>query len=152
VHFKHQYITNPAISPESHVVAAAQQLATALKGIIPAGNKTGEALTQVSKLFTQIATTKNEQAKAKEQPNKQRVNPTARKFTHPRVEVATPRVEVEAARPKMEVAALWVTATHTNKKGYAWTTSHGPNYTAQDKEDQPNSQRCQTRSISGNYI
>ncbi len=28
--FKHQYITNPTISPESHVVAAAQQLVTAL--------------------------------------------------------------------------------------------------------------------------
>jgi len=52
VFFKHQYITNPAISPESHVVAAAQQLATALKGNIPAGNKTAEALTKVSKLFT----------------------------------------------------------------------------------------------------
>jgi hypothetical protein len=49
--FKHQYITNPAVSPESHVVAAAQQLATALKGNIPAGNKTAEALTKVSKLF-----------------------------------------------------------------------------------------------------
>jgi hypothetical protein len=38
--FKHQYITSPTISPESHVVAAAQQLVTALQGNIPAGNKT----------------------------------------------------------------------------------------------------------------
>jgi hypothetical protein len=43
VFFKHQYITNPTISPESHVVAEAQQLATALKGNIPAGNETAEA-------------------------------------------------------------------------------------------------------------
>ena len=41
VFFKHQYITNPTISPESHVVAAAQQLATALKGNIPAGHNSG---------------------------------------------------------------------------------------------------------------
>jgi hypothetical protein len=39
VFFKHQNITNPIVSPESHVVAASQQLATALKGNIPAGNE-----------------------------------------------------------------------------------------------------------------
>jgi hypothetical protein len=41
VHFKHQYITNPTVSPESHIVAAAQQLATALQGNTPAGNDVG---------------------------------------------------------------------------------------------------------------
>ena len=66
VFFKHQYITNPAISPESHVVAAAQQLATALKGNIPAGSKTAEASTKVSELFTQIAAAKQSAAVAKE--------------------------------------------------------------------------------------
>jgi hypothetical protein len=55
VHFKHQYITNPTVSPESHVVTAAQQLATALQGNIPAGNETAEALKKVSDLFTKIA-------------------------------------------------------------------------------------------------
>jgi hypothetical protein len=50
VFFKHQYITNPTVSPESLVVAAAQQLATALKGNIPAGNEMAEALKKVSKL------------------------------------------------------------------------------------------------------
>jgi len=35
MHFKHQYITNPEISPESLVVVAAQQLTVALKGSIP---------------------------------------------------------------------------------------------------------------------
>jgi hypothetical protein len=43
--FKHQYITSPTISPEAHVVAAVQQLVTALQGNIPAGNETAEALT-----------------------------------------------------------------------------------------------------------
>ncbi len=58
VFFKHQYITNPTLSPEFHVVAAAQQLATALKGNILAGNNTAEALTKVSELFTKIAAAK----------------------------------------------------------------------------------------------
>ena len=65
--FKHQYITNPAISPESHLVAAAQQLATSLKGNIPAGNKTEEAFTKVNKLFTKTAVAKQAAAAAKEQ-------------------------------------------------------------------------------------
>jgi hypothetical protein len=63
VFFKHQYITNPTVSPESHVVAAAQQLATALKGNILAGNETAEALKKVNKLFTKIAAAKTRQQK-----------------------------------------------------------------------------------------
>ncbi len=39
VFFNHQYITNPTISPESHMVAAAQRLIIALQGNIPTGNK-----------------------------------------------------------------------------------------------------------------
>ncbi len=43
--FKHQYITNLTVSPESHVVAAAaRQLTIVLEGNIPAGNKTAEVL------------------------------------------------------------------------------------------------------------
>ena len=79
VHFNHQYITNPTISPEPNVVAAAQQLATSLKGNIPAGNETAEALTRVSKLFTKIGNAKNERAKAKEQRSKLQANLAARK-------------------------------------------------------------------------
>ena len=93
VHFKHQYITNPTVSPESHVVAAAQQLATALQGNIPAGNETAEALKKVSDLFTKIAAAKNEVAKAKAQRNRVRATPAARQTTHlPRVEAPLPRV------------------------------------------------------------
>ena len=97
VHFKHQYITNPEISPESLVVAAAHQLTVALKGSIPTGNKTSEALTKVSELFTKIAAHKQAAATAKAQRNGLRSNPTARKTPHlPRVDpspiprVATP--------------------------------------------------------------
>jgi hypothetical protein len=60
VQFKHQYITNPTISPKSHVVAAAQQLAQTLKGHIPVGNKTVGALTKVSELFPKITSAKHQ--------------------------------------------------------------------------------------------
>ena len=72
-----------AISPESHVVAAAQQLATALKGNIPAGNETAEALTKVSELFTKIAAAKQAAAAAKEQQYRLRANPAARIYNSP---------------------------------------------------------------------
>jgi hypothetical protein len=64
--FKQEYIASPTISPESHVVTAAQQLVTALQGNIPASNETVEALTRVSESITKIAFTKKEVAKAKE--------------------------------------------------------------------------------------
>jgi len=70
VHFKHQYITNSTVSPESHVVAAAQQLATALQGNIPAGNETAKALKKVSNIFKKIAAAKQKFAKAKAQRNR----------------------------------------------------------------------------------
>jgi hypothetical protein len=99
VMFKHQYITSPTISPESHVVAAAQQLVTALQGNIPAGNKTAEALTRVSKLFTKIALAKKEVAKAKEQRNRLQAKPLAWITTHlPREAVPPPRVDVPVPR------------------------------------------------------
>jgi len=89
----HQYITNPTVSPESHVVAAAQQLATALQGNIPAGNEPAEALKKVSDLFTKIAAAKSEVAKVKAQCNRVRASPTAHQTTHlPRVEAPLPRV------------------------------------------------------------
>jgi hypothetical protein len=58
------------VSPESQVVAAAQQLMIALQGNIPAGNELAEALQKVSKLFTKIAMANNEVAKAKANCNK----------------------------------------------------------------------------------
>jgi hypothetical protein len=89
---KHQYITSPTNLPESHMVAAAPHLVTALQGNIPAGNKTAEALTKVSELFTKIALAKKEVAKAKERRNRLWANPSARITTHlPRVAVPRPR-------------------------------------------------------------
>jgi len=83
------------------LVAAAQQLTMALKGNIPAGNETVEALKKVSVLFTKIAEAKAAVAKAKEQRNRLRTHPDARRAIplrrvakqNPRVEMAIPRVD-----------------------------------------------------------
>jgi len=115
VHFKHQYITNPEISPESLVVAATQQLTVALKGSIPTGNETAEALTKVSELFTKIAAHKQPATTAKAQRNVLRSNLTARKTTHlPRVDPSTipraatpPRVTI----PPVDCCVLNIPAT-----------------------------------------
>jgi hypothetical protein len=156
VFFKHQYITNPALSPESHVVAAAQQLATALKGNIPAGNETAEALTKVSELFTKIAAAKQAAAAAKEQRNRLRANPEARITTHlPRVDAPPPRVEVPFPRvaetPQADCHVVQIVtnptvprpveqapATHFHSRSLrvdAQSSAARPNYISQDEED-----------------
>ncbi len=167
--FKHQYITSPMISPESHMVAAAQQLVMALQGNIPAGNKTAEALTKVSELFTKIALAKKEVAKAKEQRNRLRENPSARITTHlPRVAVPPPRVDVpvprvtKATQADCRIAQTGVSttmtrppvqtlATHSSRPPLANTRPplSRPNYILQDKEDNnPPPERQTTRSAA----
>jgi hypothetical protein len=167
VFFKHQYITNSMVSPEFHVILAAQQLATALKGNILAGNETAEALKKVSKLFTKIAATKNEAAKAKEQCNRVRATPTAQKTTHfPRVEALIPRVaagpeedcrvEQIVVNPSVPRPVAHAPATHSQSRSprsnahsrAAWR----PNYISQDKDDQPPPTRHTTRSASNSII
>jgi hypothetical protein len=167
--FKHQYITSPTISPESHVVAAAQQLVTALQGNIPAGNKMAEALTKVSELFTKIALAKKEVAKAKEQRNRLRANPSAWITTHlPRVAVPPPRVDVpvprviEATQAVCCIAQIGVSttmmrppvqtlATRSSRplRADAWPPLSRPNYISQDKEDDdPPPEQQTTRSVA----
>jgi hypothetical protein len=121
VFFKHQHITNPTVSPESLVVAAAQQLTSALKGNIPAGNETAEALKKVSKLFTKIAEVKANVAKAKEQRNRIRTHPNARctiplsrvAEQNPRVELSIPRVD-EA--PKADCCVVQIVVNPTTPR------------------------------------
>ncbi len=118
VFFNYQYITNPTVSPERLVMAAAQQLTSALKGNIPAGSKTVEALKKVSKLFTKIAKAKANVAKAKEQQNRIRTHPNARHTIplprmaeqNPRVELSIPRVD-EA--PKADCCIVQIVANPT---------------------------------------
>ncbi len=150
VFFKHQYITNPTVSPESHVIAAAQQLATALKGNILAGNKMAEALKKVSKLFTKIVATKNEAAKAKEQHNRVRATPTAQKTTHfLRVEALIPRVaagpeedrhiEQIVVNPSVRWPVAHAPTTHSQSRSPRFDVqspaAQRPNYISQDKDN-----------------
>jgi hypothetical protein len=67
--FKHQYITNPQVTPKTLVIKAASDLTSALKGMISHDGKMAEVLQKFSKLFTKIAVSKSELAKAKEQQN-----------------------------------------------------------------------------------
>jgi hypothetical protein len=99
VAFQHQYITTPTISPESCVIAAAQQLTAALKGSIPTGNNTAEALIKVSKLFAKIKAAKKTAAAVKEQRKRLRTHPMARNPMHlPRDETPLPRVAEPESR------------------------------------------------------
>ena len=180
VYFKHQYITNPTVSPESHVIAAAQQLATALQGNIPAGNEMAEALKKVSDLFTKIVVAKSEAAKAKAQRNRVRATPTARQTTHfPRVETPLPRVAdpseadcrivprvangpQEDCRVVKDVPTLSMSwpvvqtpTTHSKSRPPLLTVqppTGRPNYISQDKDDTPPTMRCTTRSTATSSI
>jgi hypothetical protein len=166
---KHQYIKSPTISPESHVVAAEQQLITALQGNIPAGNEMAEALTKVSKLFTKITLAKKEVAKAKERGYRLRANTLARITTHlPRVAVLPPRVDVpfprvtKATQDNCRIAQTGVSTTmmrppvQTLVTHSLWPSranerppSSQPNYILQDEEDNdPPPERQTTRSAA----
>jgi hypothetical protein len=58
VFFKHQYITNPQIMPETLVIKAAAELTNVLKGTVSPDAEMAEALLKVSSLFTKIAAAK----------------------------------------------------------------------------------------------
>jgi hypothetical protein len=75
--FKHQYITNPKVAPETMVIHAAQRLTSALQGNVAPESKAAEALRRVSKLFTKIAVAKASATKAKEQQNQLQTHPEA---------------------------------------------------------------------------
>ena len=138
------------------MVAAAQQLATALKGNISAGNEMAEALMKVSELFTKIAAAKQAAAVAKEQQNRLRAHPAARRTTHlPRVDAPPPRVDVPFPRvtetpqaychvvqidpyPTMPqpVEQAPTTISHSRSPRVDTQSSAAqPNYISQDEED-----------------
>ncbi len=100
VFFKHQYITNLNVTPETLVIKAALDLTSALKGMVSRDDKTAEALQKFSKLFTKIAAEKSELAKAKEQWNNLQ--------NHPNTRQAAPLPRV-AERPSTPASPLpWV--------------------------------------------
>jgi hypothetical protein len=177
VHFKHQYITNQTVSPESHVVAAAQQLATALQGNIPVGNETAEALKMVGNLFTKIAVAKSEAAKAKAQCNRVGATLAARQTTHlPRVEAPLPRVadppEVDCRivprvpndtkedcrvvedvpAPATSRPVVQAPATQSQSQPPRLSPTGHPNYISQDEDNNPPTTKRTTRSTSNSIV
>jgi hypothetical protein len=67
VFFKHQYITNPQIMPETLVIKVVAELTNVLKGTVSREVETAEALQKVSSLFTKIAAAKAATTRAREQ-------------------------------------------------------------------------------------
>ncbi len=152
VSFKHQYITNPAVSPETHIITAAQQLTAALKGNIPRGNDKMMGLTKVRKLFTKIAMSKKNAATATAQQNTQHTHPTMRQtpllprvVTHDsRVPKAAPRVAVPMVWQRVTVAMV---DSHVTRDDFFTTEDivasprcrapTQPNYISQDDYNMP---------------
>ncbi len=148
--FKHQYITNPTVSPESLVVAAAQQLTSTLKGNIPMGNETAEALKKVGELFTKIVEVKVNIAKAKEQQNRICTHPDAcRAIPLPRVVEQNPRVELSIPRvdkaPKADCCVMQIVANLTTP----WFNVQSPMTFSQSRSPRVNAQSSAAQS---NYI
>jgi hypothetical protein len=67
VFFKHHYITNPQITPETLVIKAAAELINVLKGTVSWDVDMTEALQKVSSLFTKIAAAKAATTRARKQ-------------------------------------------------------------------------------------
>ncbi len=101
VFFKHHYITNTQITPETLIMKAAAELTSALKGTISRDAETAEALTKVGELFHKIAAAKAATTKAKEQQNQHCTHPTARQAVPlPRV-VTNPPIPLVVPLPRV---------------------------------------------------
>ena len=78
VFFKHQYITNPQVTPKTLVIKAALELTSALKGTVSRNGKMAEVLKTFSGFFTKIVAAKSATLKANEQQNNLQTHPNAR--------------------------------------------------------------------------
>ena len=63
--FKHKYLTNPEITPEDKLVAAAQILTQTIKGNVTGESEEMEALEKVAEIFETIANRKSRKKKEK---------------------------------------------------------------------------------------
>jgi hypothetical protein len=163
VFFKHQYITNPQITPETLVMKAAAELTSALKGTVSqdAAEMT-DALAKVSDLFQKIAASKAERAKAKEQQNQHQTHPSSRRpVPIPRVEneppaqqtVPIPRVQatptVDDCRVVGGGSGLKIVECGTPNQGKHGPPSARPNYISQDDDkDQRRGYNTRSRTTS----
>ena len=141
VYFRHKYITMPTMSPESHVVEAAQRLTTALKGNIPADSDTAVGLTKLGELFNQIATAKAAAAaKQLELAIDRRtikMHPTPTEIVPvPRVEIPIPRVAAAIPIIMTPVPRVPTTATIEQREASASRPASSiPNFITQDDDD-----------------
>jgi hypothetical protein len=104
VFFKHQYITNPQITPETLIMKAALELTSALNCTVLCDAETADALAKVSNLFHKIAQAKAVTTKAKEQQNHHRTHPNARR-TVPLLRVTNkPPTPLTAPLPRVQAA------------------------------------------------
>jgi hypothetical protein len=77
VFFKHQYMTNPQVTPKTLVIKVVLELTSASKGTVSHHGKMAEVLEKLGKLFTKIRAAKAAIAKAKEQQNNLPMHPNA---------------------------------------------------------------------------
>jgi hypothetical protein len=162
VFFKHQYITNPQLTPETLVMKEAAELTSALKGTVSQDAETADALAKVSDLFQKIAASKAERAKAKEQRNQHRTHPSSRRAVPiPRVEnepparqaLPIPRVQATPTADDCRVVGgaggLQIVEYGTPNKKKHGLPSARPNYISQDDgEDQPRGYNTRSRTMS----
>ena len=178
IFFKHQYITNPQVTPETLILKAAAELTSALKGTVSRETETAAALAKVSELFLKIAESKAARTTAREQRNANRTHPEARRAVPPpRVELPTappPRVNVPTVDdcrvlggrmqivrppndvqivippPEMQIVNTPVRiASVTPHREKHGPPSTRPNYISQDEEDeQPRGYNTRSRTTS----
>jgi len=96
------------MSPESHVVEAAQRLTTALKGNIPADSDTAVGLTKLGELFNQIANSNSKSRAAAKQLELASDRRTIKTHPTPTATVPVPRVDVPI--PRVAAAIPIITA------------------------------------------
>jgi hypothetical protein len=164
VFFKHQYITNPQLTPETLVLKAASELTSALKVTLSHKAESADALARVSKLFHKIAEAKAATAKAKEQQNTHRTHPNARRVVplprmliNPPTQPAIPLPRVQAA-PTVDDCCMvgggserQIVRDKTPRQGKHRSPSAGPNCISQD-EDEEHSHGYNTRSRTMSII
>ncbi len=104
VFFKHQYITNLQLTPETLVMKAALELTSALKGMVLGNAETTHAVAKVSNLFYKIAEVKVATAKAKEQQNHHQTHPNTRQMVPLSRMVNKPPAPLTALLPRVQAA------------------------------------------------
>jgi hypothetical protein len=114
VFFKHQYITNPQVSPETLIIMTATALTNAIKGMVTRDTRTADALTKVSNLFAKIAAAKAATARATEQQTHHHTHPDAH------CPVPLPRLHpIATAKPTTQLPRVPNT-TQTPNTAQAW--------------------------------